>query len=34
MDLENKSFWRKVLFTSWLTAFVIGMIVGRMTGGF
>lgn len=33
MSPEDRLFWRKVLFTSWLTWFVLGVLVGRSIGG-
>jgi hypothetical protein len=34
MNLEDRSFWRKVLFTSWLAWFIVGVLVGRRIKGF
>jgi hypothetical protein len=34
MNPEDRWFWKKVLFTSWLAWFVFGMIVGQWMKGF
>jgi hypothetical protein len=34
MKPEDHAFWKKVLFTSWLAFFVLGIMVGRKMEGF